>query len=443
MKEIRVSVIGLGKAGAPIAIALAYRGIKTIGVDKRLEVVNHLNNKIPHIYEPEFEYLLKLTNNFFATTDILYAILNTDITMIVVNTPSNEDGSYSLEQVFEVGRRIGEALKLKNSYHLIALISTVMPGDTIKLKNLIEEVSGKVAGKDFGICYNPGFIALGSVIRYFLNPDFVLIGENDKKSGDILEELYKLVCLNNPPIIRMNIINAEIAKIAFNSFGTIKITFANFLAELCEKYEGADVDVITRTIVTDRRIGGKDYFIGGTSYGGPCLPRDNRAIALVADRVKVNSSLPRLIDSLNKHFTERIADIIKQNLKDNSTITILGLTYKPNTDVIEESVGINLSNILLKSGNYNLKLYDPLAKNNLKHAFDDKRVRICENIHEAIKDTDAIVITVLHKEFEELPNIIKDGREILIIDCWRNFKNQFSNKVKYYALGIGKKKENS
>jgi UDPglucose 6-dehydrogenase len=313
MKEIRVSVIGLGKAGAPIAIALAYRGIKTIGVDKRLEVVNHLNNKIPHIYEPEFEYLLKLTNNFFATTDILYAILNTDITMIVVNTPSNEDGSYSLEQVFEVGRRIGEALKLKNSYHLIALISTVMPGDTIKLKNLIEEVSGKVAGKDFGICYNPGFIALGSVIRYFLNPDFVLIGENDKKSGDILEELYKLVCLNNPPIIRMNIINAEIAKIAFNSFGTIKITFANFLAELCEKYEGADVDVITRTIVTDRRIGGKDYFIGGTSYGGPCLPRDNRAIALVADRVKVNSSLPRLIDSLNKHFTERIADIIKQN----------------------------------------------------------------------------------------------------------------------------------
>jgi UDPglucose 6-dehydrogenase len=129
-------------------------------------------------------------------------------------------------------------------------------------------------------------------------------------------------------------------------------------------------------------------------------------------------------------------------LNENSTVTILGLTYKPNTNVIEESVGINLSNILLKSGNYNLKLYDPLAKDSLKQVFNDKRIRICENIHEAIKDTDAIVITVLHKEFEELPNIIKDDGEILIIDCWRNFRNQFSNKVKYYALGIGKKKEN-
>jgi UDPglucose 6-dehydrogenase len=317
-----------------------------------------------------------------------------------------------------------------------------MPGDTMKLKNLIEEISGKVAGKDFGICYNPEFIALGSVIRDFLNPDFVLIGEYDKRSGDILEEMYKSVCLNNPPIMRMNIINAEIAKIALNSYITMKMTFANFLAELCERYEGADVDVITRAIGTDSRIGVK-YFKGGPSYGGPCFPRDNRAVALVAERVKVNSTLPKLIDSLNKHHTERIAEIIRQNLKENSTVSILGLTYKPNTNVIEESVGINLSNILLKSGSYNLKLYDPLAKDSLKQVFDDKRVRICEDIHEAIKDTDAIVITVLHKEFKELPNIIKDDREILIIDCWRNFRNKFSNKVKYHALGIGKKKENS
>jgi UDPglucose 6-dehydrogenase len=115
--------------------------------------------------------------NFEVTIDIKYAILNTDITMIVVNTPSNYDGSYSLEQVFEAGKNIAEALKLKNDYHLIVLTSTVMPGDTMKLKNLIEEISGKVAGKDFGICYNPEFIALGSVIRDFLNPDFVLIGE--------------------------------------------------------------------------------------------------------------------------------------------------------------------------------------------------------------------------------------------------------------------------
>jgi len=440
MKEFRISIIGLGKLGAPLAVALAYRGMNVIGVDKREDVVKSLNNKVPHIYEPEFEKLLKLPNiNFEATKDFQHAITNTDITMIVVNTPSNDDGSYSLEQVFVAGKNIAEALKLKDDYHLIALTSTVMPGDTIKLKNLIEEISGKVAGKDFGICYNPEFIALGSVIRDFLNPDFVLIGEYDKRSGDILEEMYKLVCLNNPPIMRMNIINAEIAKIALNSYITMKMTFANFLAELCERYEGADVDVITRAIGTDSRIGVK-YFKGGPSYGGPCFPRDNRAVALVAERAKVNSSLPKLIDSLNRHYTERIAEIINQNLKENSTVTILGLTYKPNTNIIEESVGVNLSNILLKFGNYNLKLYDPLAKDSLKQVFKDKRVKICEDIHEAIKDTDAIVITVLHKELEELPNMIKDDREILIIDCWRNFKNRFSNKVKYYALGIGKKK---
>lgn len=334
MKAFNISVIGLGKLGAPLAIALAYRGMNVIGVDKREDVVKSLNNKVPHIYEPEFEKLLKSPNiNFEATKDFQHAITNTDITMIVVNTPSNDDGSYSLEQVFVAGKNIAEALKLKDDYHLIALTSTVMPGDTIKLKNLIEEISGKVAGKDFGICYNPEFIALGSVIRDFLNPDFVLIGEYDKRSGDILEEMYKLVCLNNPPIMRMNIINAEIAKIALNSYITMKMTFANFLAELCERYEGADVDVITRAIGTDSRIGVK-YFKGGPSYGGPCFPRDNRAVALVAERAKVNSSLPKLIDSLNRHYTERIAEIINQNLKENSTVTILGLTYKPNTNIL-------------------------------------------------------------------------------------------------------------
>ena len=154
----------------------------------------------------------------------------------------------------------------------MVLTSTVMPGMTGgPVRAALEETSGKRCGEDFGLCYGPEFIALGSVIRDFLNPDFLLIGESDSRSGEILEQLYHVVCENSPPVARMNLINAEITKLAVNTYVTTKISFANMLARICEKLPEANIDVVTSALGRDTRIGQK-YLKGAVSYGDPAFP---------------------------------------------------------------------------------------------------------------------------------------------------------------------------
>src|SRR5262249_37283764 len=155
---------------------------------------------------------------------------------IVVATPSDAGGAFSLRYVLPVCEAIGRALRTKQDFHLVVLTSTVMPGTTGgEVRSTLEKVSGKRAGRDFGLCYGPEFIALGSVIHDFMNPDFVLIGESDPRSGAILESLYKEVCENTPSVARMSFVNAEVTKLAVNTYVTAKISYANMLARICEQ----------------------------------------------------------------------------------------------------------------------------------------------------------------------------------------------------------------
>jgi UDPglucose 6-dehydrogenase len=177
--------------------------------------------------------------------------------------------------------KIGKALARKNSYHLVVLSSTVMPGATEKIRQMLEQTSGKRCGEEFGFCYNPEFIALGSVIRDMLNPDMLLIGESDERAGQILAGIYGNVCKSKPVVARMNFVNAELTKLSVNTYVTTKISYANMLAEICEKLPGADADVVTSALGLDSRIGRK-YLKGALGYGGPCFPRDNVAFAALA-----------------------------------------------------------------------------------------------------------------------------------------------------------------
>jgi UDPglucose 6-dehydrogenase len=192
------------------------------------------------------------------------------------------------------------------------------------------------------MCYNPEFIALGSVIRDFLNPDFVLIGESDERSGQVLEGIYRQVCENDPPIVRMNFINAELTKLAVNTFVTTKISFANMLARICERLPGADVDVVTRALGLDSRIGAK-YLKGAVSYGGPCFPRDNLALIATARKVGAPADIAEATDRFNRWQVGWLADLVWAYLPEGGVVGILGLAYKPNTDVVEESVGLLLA----------------------------------------------------------------------------------------------------
>src|SRR5205823_4866373 len=177
---------------------------------------------------------------------------------------------------------------------------------------------------DFGLCYNPEFVALGSVIRDLRNPDFVLIGESDPRSGEMLAALYPSLCDNDPPIARMNTVNAEIAKLAVNTFVTTKISYANMLAQLCSRLPGADVDAVTSALGLDGRIGER-YLRGGARYGGPCFPRDNAAFASLARRLGTAAVLAQATDEVNRTQVAWVAQEVRARLEPGDVVAVLGL----------------------------------------------------------------------------------------------------------------------
>lgn len=201
-----VSVIGLGKLGACTAACIASKGVPVTGVDVSAEVVNAVTRAEAPVQEPGLAALMKkCTENFRATTDHRSAVMASDITLVIVPTPSELSDEFSTAYAVEAAQQVGRALAEKDRYHAVALTSTVLPGATERdFIPALERASGKAAGRDFGVCYSPEFIALGSVIHDFLNPDFVLIGESDTRAGDVLEGLYRAVCDNHPPVQRMS-----------------------------------------------------------------------------------------------------------------------------------------------------------------------------------------------------------------------------------------------
>jgi len=315
-----------------------------------------------------------------------------------------------------------------------------MPGsmDNV-IQPYLERVSGKRAGSDFGLCYNPEFIALGSVIRDFLNPDFILIGESDQRSGEILADLYKNVCENDPPIARMNFINAELTKLALNTFVTTKISFANMLARICEKLPGADVDVITSALGLDSRIGSK-YLKGAVGYGGPCFPRDNAAFAIFARSLGEHAILAEATDTYNRQQVERIVKLVKRNFPQNGKVGILGLAYKPDTDVVEEAQGLLLAQALTEDG-VSVIAYDPAAMENAMKVLQN--ISFASSAEECIQQADVVVVTTPWDEFKKIDvsHFVRQSPPRVVIDCWRVLKHlQNKNGIVYVPLGLGGQK---
>ena len=259
-----ISVIGLGKLGTPIAACFAARDFQIIAVDIDAQKVDAIGRGVPPVREPGLAELLQESRGrLIATQDTEAAVRDSEATFIVVGTPSEADGGFSLRYAVPTCEAIGRALRNKDSYHLVVLTSTVMPGSTGgAIKLALERASGKRCGQDFGLCYSPEFIALGTVIRDFYYPDFLLIGESDLRAGDLLSDVYARTCKNSPTIARMNFINAEITKLAVNTYITTKISYANMLARLCEKLPEADVSVVTYALGLDSRTMQVEVTIG-------------------------------------------------------------------------------------------------------------------------------------------------------------------------------------
>lgn len=437
MTETAVSVIGLGKLGLPLAACLASKGINTIGVDLDAAKVDATNKGIPAIYEPGLDELLKSARRrLSATQDIRAAVMGSEMTFIVVPTPSEPDGGFSLKHILSACDSIGRALRSKDGFHLIVLTSTVMPGATQdSVRPALEEASGKRCGTDFGLCYSPEFIALGSVIRDFLNPDFLLIGESDPASGDALEALYAQVCDTSPPVARMSFVNAELAKLAVNTFVTTKITFANMLARICERLPGAQVDTVTSALGLDSRIGPK-YLKGAIGYGGPCFPRDSIALTSLATRIGAPALLAEATDTANREEVHRLADLVTSMLPPAGVAGILGLAYKPDTDVVEESQGLLLAQALVERG-ISTVAYDPAALEAAEHVLGSS-IRYASSAADCAQESDVLVITTPWEEFKHLSPqpLARNSMPRVVVDCWRILDRQeYEHLVEYVPLG--------
>lgn len=438
--KTKISVFGLGKLGIPFVAALLSKGFQVTGVDLDKKKVNLLKRCVSPVYESGVQKLLKhYKKNLEVTSDGLKALKETDITFVVVATPSKNNGSFSNKYVLDACKVIGMGLHEKKTYHIIVITSTVMPGSMEnEIKPYLEKVSGKKAGIDFGLCYNPEFIALGTVLRDLLNPDFILIGESDKKAGDKLAAIYSKVCESNPQIARMNFICAEVTKLAVNTFVTTKISFANMIARICEKLAGADVDVITNALGMDTRIG-KKYLKGAISYGGPCFPRDNIALTTLAKKIGAPSYISKVTDQFNKWQINWLFQLVKSHLKGRKRVGILGISYKPSSNVIEEAPGYLLVKKLIKN-NISVNIYDPSIDKTMKSLLG-RKVNYKKSAKKCIRSSDVIVLTTPWNEFMKLPAACfkESGSKRVVIDCWRILKNLKHNKgIKYVGLGLGK-----
>jgi UDPglucose 6-dehydrogenase len=414
----RLSVIGLGKLGSPMAAIFACKGYEVVGVDVAERNVRAINERQTHLAEPQLQQFLDATEGRLkGTFDYADAVHASDVTFIIVPTPSDRNGEFSNRFVLEAVNGIATALREKNDFHLVVLTSTVMPGSTGgEIRQALEAASGRRVGRDVGLCYSPEFIALGSVIRDMLNPDFILIGESDPLSGDILESIHRTVCDNDPPIHRMNLINAEICKISVNTYVTMKISYANMVAELCDKLADADANVVTSAVGADSRIGTK-YLRGAIGYGGPCFPRDNKAFAAIGRRLGVCCDLAEATDKINDHQLDRLWTVLEQNIRPSTRIVVLGLSYKPDTDVVEESQGLAIARFLAQRGLV-VTVYDPMAEEVAAATLGDT-VIYAPTMQEAAHSGDMLVVMTAWREFSELSGDMLRGDDVVIVDPWR------------------------
>ncbi|MEE9323211.1 MAG: UDP-glucose/GDP-mannose dehydrogenase family protein [Candidatus Aenigmarchaeota archaeon] len=417
---MKISIIGTGYVGLSTGVGFAVKGNEVVCVDIDREKVEQVNKGNSPIYEPLLDdYLKKVLKEgkFRATTDLKNAVENSEVSFISVGTPSKEDGSIDLRFIEEVSRQIGEVLKGKKEYHVVVVKSTVVPETTEKvvIPNL-EKSSGKKAGEDFGVCMNPEFLKEGKAMEDFLKPDRVVIGETDRRSGDVIEKLYGNF---KAPALRTNLKTAEMIKYASNALLATKISFTNEVGNICKKL-GIDVYDVMKGVGLDGRISPK-FLNAGCGYGGSCFPKDVDALIGKGRETGYDPKLLQEVHDLNLRQKVVLVEQLEKKVGDlkDKTVCVLGLAFKPDSDDIREASSVPIISKLLEKG-AKVKAYDPKAKDNMQKVFPD--VEYAENAKEAIRDSDACLIVTEWKEFKDLSEkdfgamkgkVILEGRRIL------------------------------
>jgi UDPglucose 6-dehydrogenase len=439
-----ISIVGMGYVGLCTAVGFATKGYKVITSTHNPEKAKSINKGIPPFYEPNLQKSLQETiesRHLRCILDRKEAILNTDVTFIATATPSQPNGEINLQYIKNSVREIGKALNEKNTYHLVVLKSTVVPGTTQNMvKPILEKHSGKICGTDFGLCMNPEFLREGSALYDTLQPDRIIIGEHDVKSGETLETLYReFFGRETPPTVRTNLQTAELIKYANNTFLATKISFINTIANICEKIPGVDITTVAEGIGLDRRINPR-FLRAGLGYGGSCFPKDVKALIAFAHRLGYTPTMLQAVRKVNDEQGRRIVERAKEKLTElkGKRISILGLAFKPNTDDMREARSIPVINQLLKEG-ANVTAYDPVAIPNAKIILKDK-IRYAPSSIECLKDADCCIIVTEWDEFKKLKpeNFTENMHSPILIDGRRIYNpEEFGKRLRFEAVGLG------
>lgn len=346
MKSKKISIVGVGKLGLCLALNLERCGYEIIGIDAEPEYIEKLKTKNFNSNEPFVENYLKNSKNIHFTTNI-EECLHTEVIFVVVKTPSDKDWKFDHTQIENVVEKLISFGKQDTRKDLV-INCTTFPGYCKDLQERLKEYN-------YYVTYNPEFIAQGTIIKDQVNCDNVLIGEADEYAGDIVTQIYKDMVESKPIFNRMSPTEAELTKLSVNCFLTTKISFANMIGDMALRLN-CDPNIVLSAIATDSRIGNK-YLKYGFGFGGPCFPRDNRALAKCAEELSIDALISKATDKMNElHLRYQIEDFINKNTQDKP-VEFEYVTYKKESTLLEESQQLKFA-IRLKELGYKIIIKD-------------------------------------------------------------------------------------
>lgn len=436
---MKIAIVGLGFVGLSFASVLGAKGYSVIGIDSDTKKISKIRSGKAPFYEPKLNDVLNkaLKKSLKIYTDLNSVTNQCDIIFITVGTPQTRDGDIDLEMVKSVIEKIGIGLLKTKNKPTIVIKSTIVPGTTKGLVKLIlEKKSKKIAGKKFGIITNPEFLREGKAIDDTLNPHLVVIGGEDDISIRKVKKFYKALYGQKVPLIITNYETAEMIKYANNSFLATKISFINQIANICQLVPETNVERVAKAIGMDPRIGSL-FLKAGPGYGGSCLPKDLRSLITFASKKGINPLLLKAVQRTNAAQLNQIIALIESALVNigGKKITILGLSFKEDSDDIRESVSIKMIKYLLKK-NVRITVHDPKAIENTRVIFGNK-IRYANSIKDALRNSQCVVIMTPWYQYSRLTNNdFKVMKKRIVVDTRRLLLNHKLN-VRYHAVGIG------
>jgi UDPglucose 6-dehydrogenase len=445
---MKIAVAGTGYVGLVSGVCLSEKGHHVTCVDMLQEKVDKINNGIPPIYELGLEELLKknIGKNLVASTNLHQAILDSDMSLIAVGTPF--DGQeIDVSYIKQVSKEIGQALKVKDGYHLVVVKSTVVPGTTENVVlPILEAESGKKAGVDFGVGMNPEFLREGDAISDFMNPDRIVLGGIDARSQDVLGECYG--AFTEVDKLRTSPRTAEMIKYTANSLLATLISFSNEIGNLCAAIGGIDALEVMKGVHLDKRFSpilesgeritpvSTTYLEAGCGFGGSCFPKDVKALISHGKKYGQNMAILDSVIEVNRDQPDKVLQLIGKHYPDlkDVPVAVLGLAFKPGTDDMRESPAIPVVQSLLKGG-AKVSAFDPIAEEQAKLTFNDPAINYCDSIESTVNDAKIVVIMTRWPDFKNLAEQLNSkGLKPLVVDGRRMLDK--NSVEKYEGIGL-------